>query len=78
MPLRLAVTDLAYSPNPRDGQALRRVGRVAEALALGLSRHALRLHLDRLLHQSRLRFLRPSHGCSRQEGSFGLSHWDQS
>lgn len=54
---RFVVAKLADS-NPRDGQALRRVGRLAEAVALGFSRYAFCLHVDRLLHQSRFRFLR--------------------
>lgn len=70
----LAVDD---SENP-NGEALGGVGRVAEAMAVGFSSDALRLHLDRLLHQSSVRFLRSPPRRRRKEGSFGLADWDQS
>lgn len=54
---RFVVAKLADS-NPRDGEALGRLGRLAEAVALGFSRYAFCLHVDCLLHQSRFRFLR--------------------
>lgn len=64
MPRFIVAAKLADS-NPRHGEAaLRRVGGFAEAVAFGFSSYALCLHLDRLLHQSRFRFLRsPPRRC---------------
>lgn len=59
-----------------EAAALGGVGGVAEAVAVGVSGDALRLDLDRFLHQSGVRFLRSEPRRRRKKGSFGLADWD--
>ena len=66
MPKLLLANNLA-DRNSSDGEALDRVGRVAQALATASPSNALCLNVDRVFYQIRLRFHLRSQPSSRGE-----------